>query len=106
MSESDALIPNIPKVSPPHIENGDAPLQIFHTITACAAPCNGPTGISYPRAAGPIDFDSLEHGFGPPGVTAASNRATFKLDTSLFAPGDYTYFCRIHPFMRGAFEIR
>jgi plastocyanin len=85
--------------------NVDAPLQIFHTVTACRAPCNGPTGISYPLANGPIDFDSLELGFGPPGVTAAANRMDFTLDTSPFSPGEYTYFCRVHPFMRGAFEV-
>jgi plastocyanin len=85
--------------------NLDAGFQIFHTITACAAPCNGPTGISYPLANGPVDFDSLELGFGPPGVTAASNRMTYTLNTAALNPGAYTYFCRVHPFMRGAFAV-
>jgi plastocyanin len=85
--------------------NLDAGFQIFHTITACAAPCNGPTGISYPLANGPVDFDSLELGFGPTGITAASNRMTYTLNTAALNPGAYTYFCRVHPFMRGAFAV-
>jgi plastocyanin len=86
--------------------NADAPLQIFHTVTACAEPCNGPTGISYPLANGPVDFDSLELGFGPPGVTAASNQVGYTLDTAGLAKGSYAYFCRVHPFMRGEFVVR
>jgi hypothetical protein len=83
----------------------DASAQIFHTITACKDPCTGSTGISYPLANGPVDFDSGELGYGPTGFTAASNRATWDLATSRLKPGTYTYFCRIHPFMRGAFRI-
>jgi hypothetical protein len=83
----------------------DASAQIFHTITACKDPCTGSTGISYPLANGPVDFDSGELGYGPTGFTAAANRATWDLATSRLKPGTYTYFCRIHPFMRGAFRI-
>jgi plastocyanin len=99
------IIPQVRRGQPLTFVNADAALQIFHTLTACAATCNGATGISYPLANGPIDFDSLELGLGPPGVTAASNRVTFKLDTSTFATGTYTFFCRVHPFMRGEFEV-
>ena len=98
-------IPVVQRGQPLRFYNFDAAAQIFHTVTACAAPCNGPTGISYPLANGPIDFDSLELGFGIPGVTAASNRIDFTIDTAAFAPGEYTYFCRVHPFMRGAFAV-
>ena len=41
--------------------------NVFHTITACKAPCNRETGIAYPLANGPVDFDSGELGFGPAG---------------------------------------
>ncbi len=85
--------------------NADALAQIFHTVTSCAAPCTGATGISYPLANGPVDFDSLELGFGPPGVTAAANRMDYALDTGNMTPGEYTYFCRIHPSMRGSFIV-
>ena len=84
--------------------NADANKNIFHTITSCKAPCNRSTGIGYPLANGPVDFDSGELGFGPQGFTAAANRDTWTVPTSL-SPGTYTYFCRIHPFMRGSFRV-
>ena len=76
----------------------------YHTITACKAPCTGRTGIAYPLADGKAQFDSGELGYGPPGFTPAANRNTWKTPKSLKA-GTYTYFCRIHPFMRGAFRV-
>lgn len=79
--------------------------KIYHTITSCRAPCNRGAGIAYPLANGPVDFDSGELGFGPQYLTAAANRASWKTPKSL-RPGTYTYFCRIHPFMRGAFRVR
>jgi plastocyanin len=85
--------------------NRDAARGIFHTITACKAPCNRTTGIAYPLANGPVDFDSGQLGFGPAGFTAAANRDTWTTPRNLRA-GTYTYFCRVHPFMRGAFEVK
>jgi plastocyanin len=84
--------------------NRDARREIFHTITACRAPCNRTTGIAYPLADGKVDFDSGELGFGPKGFTAAANRDTWTTPKRL-RPGTYTYFCRVHPFMRGAFKV-
>src|SRR3954454_7220583 len=83
---------------------GSADTAIYHTITACKAPCNRATGIAYPVANGPVTFDSGELGYGPDGATAAANRATWKTPKSL-STGTYTYFCRIHPFMRGSFKV-
>jgi plastocyanin len=85
--------------------NRDAARTIFHTITACRAPCNRTTGVAYPLADGPVDFDSGELGFGPPNFTAAANRDTWSTPATLGA-GTYTYFCRIHPFMRGSFRVK
>jgi plastocyanin len=85
--------------------NDDAPRDIFHTITACRQPCTATTGIAYPLANGGSTFDSGELGFGPPGFTAAANRQTWSTPPGL-SQGTYTYFCRIHPFMRGAFRIK
>jgi len=77
---------------------------IFHTITACAAPCNKDTGIAYPRADGAIEFDSGELGFGPSGNTPTENTKAWTVPNDL-PKGTYTYFCRVHPYMRGAFRV-
>ena len=84
-------------------KNLDAPLDngIWHTITACRAPCDGSTGIAFPLANASIQFDSGELGTGGP---PASGTDTWSTPTNL-PPGTYTYFCRIHPFMRGAFRV-
>jgi plastocyanin len=85
--------------------NRDARRGIMHSITSCKAPCNRATGIAYPLANGPVRFDSGNLGFGPAGITAAANRATWRTPRNL-RPGTYTYFCKIHPFMRGAFRVK
>jgi plastocyanin len=85
--------------------NRDANRNIFHTITSCKAPCNRTTGVAYPIANGPEVFDSGELGRGPVGFTPAANRVTWKTPRDL-EPGTYTYFCRVHPFMRGAFRVK
>jgi plastocyanin len=76
----------------------------YHTITSCKAPCTATTGIAYPLADAKAQFDSGELGFGPAGFTPAANRNTWQTPKSL-KPGTYTYFCRIHPFMRGSFRV-
>jgi plastocyanin len=85
--------------------NQDAPRQIEHTITACRAPCNRTSGIAYPLADADIQFDSGQLGFGPPAATAAAQRDTWSTPTDL-PSGTYTYFCRVHPFMRGSFRVK
>jgi plastocyanin len=79
-------------------------LQISHSITACQAPCNLTTGVSYPIANGAGGFDSGQLGFGNAGFTAFNNKQTWQTPPNL-PVGTYTYFCRIHPFMRGAFRV-
>jgi hypothetical protein len=92
--------------------------QAWHTITACRAPCNKGSGIGYPLANGPVDFDSGQLGFSSglnSNVTMGSNtyttpplndlpqrarRKAFKAGTT------YSYFCRLHPYMRGSFRVR
>ena len=78
------------------------PRTIYHTITACKSPCNRQTGIAYPLADGKVAFDSGELGFGP--YRNAAQRKTWSTPKTL-ATGTYSYFCRIHPFMRGAFRV-
>jgi plastocyanin len=79
-------------------------LAVYHTITSCQSPCNKATGIAYPLADGKATFDSGELGYGPRQATAAANRITWQTPRTL-SPGTYSYFCRIHPFMRGAFRV-
>jgi hypothetical protein len=74
--------------------------SIFHTVTSCQFPCSRDTGISYPLANGVGNYDSGQLGFGTPAV----NSLTWNTPKGL-KPGLYTYFCRIHPFMRGAFRV-
>jgi len=76
--------------------------SIFHTVTSCANPCNLNYGISYPiaNAVAGVAFDSGQLGVGTPGV----GRLAWRTPTNL-PPGTYTFFCRIHPWMRGVFRI-
>ena len=84
--------------------NQDAPTPphgIWHTITSCAAPCDDTTGVAYPLADADVQFDSGELGIaGPP----TAGRLEWSIPENL-DPGTYTYFCRIHPSMRGAFRV-
>ena len=72
-----------------------------HTVTACKLPCNQSTGIAYPLAGAPVVFDS-----GQLGNYGAPTKGTRVWNTPSNLPvGDYTYFCRVHPFMRGVFRV-
>jgi plastocyanin len=76
----------------------------WHTITSCKDPCNRDTGIAYPIANGPT-FDSGQLGTNPPFGAPATGNITWKTPKHL-KPGTYTYFCRVHPFMRGSFRVK
>jgi hypothetical protein len=81
---------------------GDDAKGVWHSITSCKAPCNRATGIAYPIADGDVQFESGTLGSAVPPTTGALQWQT----PSNLAPGTYTYFCRIHPFMRGAFRVK
>lgn len=105
--------------------NLDAAANVYHTVTSCAYPCTGPTGIEFPLAdgrsslGGDVDFDSGELGFqacfnpnplnGSGDSCTGPARNTVEWDLTIgpeFQAGaTYTYFCRIHPQMRGAFRV-
>ena len=81
--------------------------QAWHSITSCEAPCNRGAGIGYPLANGPVKFDSGQLGFGTfanSGVAAQTNE--YKTPELPKAGKTYTYFCRIHPFMRGSVRTK
>lgn len=81
---------------------GDNARRIYHSITSCKPPCNRSTGIAYPIADSPVQFESGTLGTAGPPTTGALSWTT----PSNLKPGTYTYFCRIHPFMRGAFRVK
>ena len=95
--------------------NFDGPV-IYHTVTSCKFPCLGRTGTAFPLSDGQtskgrnVDFDSSELGFGTPSIGPAKQTLNWSLPVtkeSGFEPGEIaTYFCRIHPGMRGAFEVQ
>ncbi len=83
-------------------DNFDAGDQnVWHSITACKAPCTGSTGVAYPLADADVQFDSGQLGTGGPPTSGSTTWST----PADLAPGTYTYFCRVHPFMRGAFRV-
>jgi plastocyanin len=96
----------IPVIAPGQsitFDNADqtATAPIWHTITACKEPCDRATGIAYPLADSDVQFDSGQLGLGGP---PTSGTVTWSTPGNL-PSGTYTYFCRIHPFMRGAFRV-
>lgn len=97
-------IPTVQQGQSIQFTNRDAPAAgygIWHSITACALPCNRTTGIAYPLADAPIEFDSGQLGnAGQP----TAGRLTWSTPTELPA-GTYPFWCRVHPFMRGAFRV-
>ena len=83
-------------------DTGDDAKGIYHSITSCKPPCNAATGIAYPIADGDVQFESGTLGSASPPATGSLQWTT----PSNLSPGTYTYFCRIHPFMRGAFRVK
>lgn len=108
-------LPTVKLGSQLQFSNLDGFGDVYHTVTSCSYPCTGATGTSFPIANGrtslgrALDFDSGELGWGLPGVTAAKNEMSWSLPVTAAAgyrPGEVvTYYCRIHPGMRGAFEV-
>jgi len=97
---------------PPVVEEGkslsfqlsgsDVSQEIWHSLTSCKSPCNRSTGIAYPIADGKFQFESGQLGTGG---APTVNRTTWKTPAGL-PRGTYTFFCRIHPLMRGAFRVK
>jgi len=76
--------------------------SIWHSITSCKAPCNKSTGISYPIPNGDVQFESGQMG---PGFAPTVGYTQWSTPSDL-PKGTYTFYCRIHPLMRGAFRVK
>jgi plastocyanin len=80
--------------------NADQTADIRHTVTTCAWPCVGTYVANYPFPdgawdSGTLGFDAIDGGSPDPVSSTPPDLAV----------GKYSYFCRIHPWMRGAFEV-
>ena len=117
-------IPQLRKGVPARFYNLDAEARIWHTFTRCKEPCTGAKDMDYPMADGGngkpndvMDFDSSEVGWGtifepasaqiPPNNKSADKnlRDAVYWEFTPTRTGVYTFFCRIHKGMRGAFAV-
>jgi len=80
--------------------NDDQAANIRHSVTTCAWPCNGKYVGNYPLADGVWDSSTLGYDL----IDQGNPNPVAQTPPDLPA-GRYSYFCRIHPFMRGAFKI-
>lgn len=76
--------------------------EVWHSLTSCKAPCNKSTGISYPIPDGDFQFESGQMG---PGQAPTVGYTEWKTPPDL-PKGTHTFFCRIHPLMRGAIRVK
>jgi len=99
---ANGKVPTVAEGQSITFDNFDASDQnVWHSITACKAPCTASTGIAYPLADADVQFDSGQLGNAGQPTSGSTTWAT----PADLAVGTYTYFCRIHPFMRGAFRV-
>jgi plastocyanin len=80
--------------------NVDQAANIRHSVTTCKWPCNGRYVANYPQADGKWDSGTL--GYDPIDGGSPNPISETPKDMKL---GKYAYYCRIHPWMRGAFEV-
>lgn len=80
--------------------------EVWHSLTSCKTPCNRSTGISYPIPDGEFQFDSGQLGTLPGPQKAPTVDRTWWETPKTLPRGTYTFFCRIHPLMRGAFRVK
>ncbi|MGI8774870.1 MAG: cupredoxin domain-containing protein [Actinomycetota bacterium] len=100
-------------MGPPVISQGDtlrvinedyAEAGVRHSVTSCKAPCNGPYAANYPFHDGSFHSGALGYTWEETYVTARQE-PYWEFDTSKLEKGYHTYFCQLHPWMRGGFYI-
>jgi plastocyanin len=100
LSGEDGAPPRIKEGESMRFVNEDQTAGIRHTVTTCPWPCNGPYVANYPLADGTWDSTTL----GYDAIDGGNPNPVADTPKDLKA-GKYAYFCRIHPWMRGAFEV-
>jgi plastocyanin len=75
-----------------------------HTVSTCQAPCNGMDTTNYPFFDGRVDSGVLGWMF-EDAYVSSSKTPQWTLNTSNLHTGYYTFYCRLHPFMRGSFYV-
>lgn len=111
-------VPKVVQGEPLTVINHDVGIGVRHTLTTCGFPCNGEYVANYPQPDGRLDtgrlgnLDYLDGGLvqdngGPAAGYGPSEEASpvTELDTTDLEPGMYSYYCRLHPWMRGMFEV-
>lgn len=98
-----AAVPRVAQGASLTFVNADFGAQVRHSVTSCPWPCNGPYRGNYPLPDGGFDSGNLGNVdlFNGEGVDA---EPVWTLGAGL-EPGLYSYYCRLHPSMRGAFEV-
>ena len=100
LSGSPGAVPRIHKGQSLTFVNADESANIRHSVTTCNLPCNGTYVGNYPWAngiwdSGTLGYDAIDGGTPDPVSSTPKNLPV----------GRYAYFCRIHPWMRGQFEV-
>ncbi len=100
LTGADGAPPRVREGQSLRFVNVDGGLLVRHSVTTCAWPCNGPYVTNYPKPDGV--YESGTFGVDPLGDGMVIQQAETPKDLKV---GKYAYFCRIHPWMRGAFEV-
>lgn len=78
---------------------------VRHSVTSCEAPCNGEYSANYPFSDGAFHSGALGYTYQETYVTARSE-PMWEFDTSDLSKGWHTYYCQLHPWMRGSFYVK
>ena len=97
---AQALPPTVKQGDSITFVNVDQQANIRHSVTTCKYPCNGRYVSNYPWAdgrwdSGTLGYDAIDGGTPDPVSSTPTDLPV----------GKYSYFCRIHPFMRGEFRV-
>jgi plastocyanin len=100
LSGQEGAPPRVKKGTPMTFVNGDQEAGIRHSVTTCQWPCTGRYVANHPLPDGLWDSSTL--GYDP--IDGGNPNPVANTPSDL-PVGKYSYFCRIHPWMRGAFEV-